>query len=121
MTDAARSDCLDRIGMAKLAKLAFDGADLRPMWAEVSARLLNGEARRGRGGMDLSLVAQLLGHKETGLSIQQEVLASAPPVPFAVSFRKHPAHAGSGAGGGDRHGQQHARSSFCCCRILRSS
>jgi hypothetical protein len=75
MTDAARSDCLDRIGMAKLAKLAFDGADLRPMWAEVSARLLNGEADAGEG-IDLSLVAQLLGHKETGLSIQQEVLAS---------------------------------------------
>jgi hypothetical protein len=75
MTDAARSDGLDRIGMARLAKLAFDGADLRPMWAEVSARLLNGEADAGEG-MDLSLIAQLLGHKETGLSIQHEVLAS---------------------------------------------
>jgi glutathione synthase/RimK-type ligase-like ATP-grasp enzyme len=75
MTDAACSDALDRIGMARLAKLAFDGADLRPMWAEVSARLLNGEADEGEG-MDLSLIAQLLGHKQTGLSIQQEVLAS---------------------------------------------
>jgi hypothetical protein len=75
MTEAARSDGMDRIGMAKLAKLAFDGADLRPIWAEVSARLLNGEADAGEG-MDLSLIAQLLGHKETGLSIQHEVLAS---------------------------------------------
>jgi hypothetical protein len=75
VTEAARADCVDRVGMAKLAKLAFDGADLRPIWAEVSARLLNGEADAGEG-IDLSLIAQLLGHKETGLSLQHEVLAS---------------------------------------------
>ncbi len=75
IAEAARTDCVDRIGMARLAKLAFDGADLRPIWAEVSARLLNGEADAGEG-LDLSLIAQLLGHKQTGLSIQQEVLAS---------------------------------------------
>jgi len=75
IAEAARTDCVDRIGMARLAKLAFDGGDLRPIWAEVSARLLNGEADAGEG-LDLSLIAQLLGHKQTGLSIQQEVLAS---------------------------------------------
>jgi hypothetical protein len=75
IAEAVRTDCVDRIGMARLAKLAFDGGDLRPIWAEVSARLLNGEADAGEG-LDLSLIAQLLGHKQTGLSIQQEVLAS---------------------------------------------
>jgi hypothetical protein len=75
IADAARADYADRVGMARLAKLAFDGGDLRPMWAEVSALLLNGEADAGEG-IDLSLVAQLLGYKETGLAIQQEVLAS---------------------------------------------
>ena len=74
---AARSsaDCADRIGMAKLAKLAFDGGDLRPMWAELSAKLLNSAASAGEG-LDLSLIGQLLGHKDAGLAIQREVLAS---------------------------------------------
>src|SRR6266481_6814053 len=75
IADAACAGYADRIGMARLAKLAFDGGDLRPIWAEVSARLLNGEADAGEG-LDLSLIAPLLGHKQTGLSIQQEVLAS---------------------------------------------
>jgi hypothetical protein len=74
IAETARTDCVDRIGMARLAKLAFDGGDLRPMWAEVSARLLNEEADAGEG-LDLSLIAQLLGHKELGLSIQNDVLA----------------------------------------------
>jgi hypothetical protein len=73
VAEAASTDCVDRIGMAKLAKLAFDGADLRPMWAEVSARVLNEEADAGEG-LDLALIAQLLGHKELGLSIQNDVL-----------------------------------------------
>ena len=71
-SSAARAD---RIGMAKLAKLAFDGRDLRPMWAELSAKLLNGTASAGEG-LDLSLTGQLLGHKDAGLAIQREVLAS---------------------------------------------
>ena len=65
----------DRIGMAKLAKMAFDGGDLRPLWRELIAKLYNGTAEAGEG-LDLSLVAQLLGDKRTGLSIQQEVLKS---------------------------------------------
>jgi hypothetical protein len=75
MTVEARRDAADRIGLAKLAKLAFDGTDLRPMWTESSARVLDGKAGPGEG-LDLSLIAQLLGHKPTGLAIQQEVLAS---------------------------------------------
>jgi hypothetical protein len=45
------------------------------MWAELSAKLLNGTASAGEG-LDLSLIGQLLGHKDAGLAIQREVLAS---------------------------------------------
>jgi hypothetical protein len=75
ISEAARTACADRIGMAKLAKMAFDGHDLRPQWAELIAKLLNGTANAGEG-IDLSLIAQLLGDKEAGLAIQQEVLLS---------------------------------------------
>jgi hypothetical protein len=61
--------------MAKLAKMAFDGADLRPLWRELIAKLYAGTAEAGEG-LDLSLIAQLLGDKLMGLSIQQEVLKS---------------------------------------------
>jgi hypothetical protein len=75
LSDAASAECADRIGMAKLAKLAFDGRDLRPQWMELIAKLLNGTANAGEG-IDLSLIAQLLGDKQAGLVIQQEVLRS---------------------------------------------
>jgi hypothetical protein len=75
ISEAARAGCADRIGMAKLAKMAFDGRDLRPQWAELIAKLLNGTADAGEG-IDLALIAQLLGDKEAGLAIQQEVLLS---------------------------------------------
>jgi len=61
--------------MARLAKMAFDGKDLRPMWRNLIAKLVEGTAEAGEG-LDLSLIAQLLGDKQAGLAIQQEVLAS---------------------------------------------
>jgi hypothetical protein len=67
--------CANRVGMARLAKMAFDGKDLRPMWRNLIAKLVDGTAEAGEG-LDLSLIAQLLGDKPTGLAIQQEVLAS---------------------------------------------
>jgi hypothetical protein len=75
LAEAARAGCADRIGMARLAKMAFDGKDLRPIWTELIAKLLDGRAEAGEG-LDLSLVAQLLGDKEAGLAIQHEVLKS---------------------------------------------
>jgi hypothetical protein len=75
ISETARAACADRIGMAKLAKKAFDGGDLRPQWAELITKLLNGTAEAGEG-IDLALIAQLLGDKEAGLAIQQEVLRS---------------------------------------------
>jgi hypothetical protein len=59
--------------MARLAKMAFDGMDLRPMWRDLIAKLLDGTADAGEG-IDLSLIAQLLGDKQAGLAIQHEVL-----------------------------------------------
>jgi hypothetical protein len=67
--------CANRVGMARLAKMAFDGKDLRPMWRNLIAKLIDGTAEAGEG-LDLSLIAQLLGDKQAGLAIQQEVLAS---------------------------------------------
>lgn len=68
-------ECADRIGMAKLAKMAFDGKNLRPLWADLIAKLLDGTASAGEG-IDLSLIAQLLGDKPAGLAIQHQVLLS---------------------------------------------
>ena len=73
LAEIAGDGCADRIGMARLAKLAFDGHDLRPLWAELINKLLAGVADAGEG-IDLSLIAQLLGDKQAGLAIQREVL-----------------------------------------------
>ena len=73
LAETTGDDCADRIGMARLAKLAFDGNDLRPLWAELINKLLSGVANAGEG-IDLSLIAQLLGDKQAGLAIQREVL-----------------------------------------------
>src|SRR5262249_42229489 len=63
----------DRIGFARLTRLAFDGADLRPLWDVLMGRVAAGTAGAGEG-LDLSLIAQRLGDQRTGLAIQAEVL-----------------------------------------------
>jgi hypothetical protein len=65
--------CADRIGFARLTAMAFNGVDLRPLRGELIAKVV-GETAGPGDGLDLSLIAQLLGEKETGLSIQAEVL-----------------------------------------------
>jgi hypothetical protein len=69
----ASMTCLDRIGMAKIAKMAFDGTDLRPLREELVKKLLDDTAHAGEG-LDLSLIAQLLGDKQFGLAIQRDIL-----------------------------------------------
>jgi hypothetical protein len=64
----------DRIGFAKLTRMAFDGVDLHPLWQSLMARVADGTAEAGVA-LDLSLIAQLLGEKQTGLLIQAEALA----------------------------------------------
>ena len=64
----------DRIGLAKLASMAFNGVSLEPLQQDLTDKLTRGTADAGVG-LDLSLIAQLLGQKEIGLQIQNQVLA----------------------------------------------
>src|ERR1700743_3939648 len=64
----------DRIGFATWTRMAFGGADLRPLRDEIVSKIANGTAGAGEG-LDLSLITQLLGDKQAGLAIQAEVLA----------------------------------------------
>ena len=73
-TELARYPSADRIGFARLTKMAFDGVDLRPLRDRLLERLTSGVADAGEG-LDLSLIAQLLGDKQAGMAIQSEVLA----------------------------------------------
>jgi hypothetical protein len=63
----------DRIGFARLTRMAFDGTDLRPLQRELLSKVADGTAGAGEG-LDLSLIAQLLGDKQIGLAMQAEVL-----------------------------------------------
>src|SRR6202041_4045313 len=67
--------CADRIGLARLTTLAATGTDLRPLWHALVGKLIDGSIEAGEG-LDLSLIAQLLGDKPAGLAIQQQILAS---------------------------------------------
>jgi hypothetical protein len=73
--ESARPLCADRIGVARLTKIAVAGIDLRPLWQTLIARLIDGTIKAGEG-LDLSLIAQLLGDKPAGLAIQHEILVS---------------------------------------------
>jgi hypothetical protein len=70
----ARYPSADRIGFARLTTMAFRGVDLRPLHDELMSKVANGTADAGEG-LDLSLIAQLLGDQPMGLAIQAEVLA----------------------------------------------
>src|SRR5580692_6523489 len=72
--ELARYPSAERIGFARLTKMAFDGADLRPLRDQLIGRLADGTAEAGEG-LDLSLIAQLLGDKQAGMALQAEVLA----------------------------------------------
>jgi hypothetical protein len=65
--------CSERIGVARLAKMSFDGVNLRPLWHELMEKTTD-DAKGAGIGLDLSIIAQLLGDKATGLAIQDEVL-----------------------------------------------
>ncbi|UVO39332.1 hypothetical protein KUL72_13730 [Bradyrhizobium arachidis] len=70
----AAPDYADRIGFAHLTRQAFEGVDLHPLRDQLLARIAEGTAQAGEG-LDLSLIAQLMGEKEAGLVIQSEVLS----------------------------------------------
>ena len=62
------------IGLARLAKLAFDGADLSLLWDELSARALAASPDAG-ALMDLSTIAQLMGRRKDRVALQAHALA----------------------------------------------
>jgi len=62
------------MGVATLTKMVVAGINLRPLWQSLIARLIDGTITAGEG-LDLSLIAQLLGDKPAGLAIQQEILS----------------------------------------------
>jgi glutathione synthase/RimK-type ligase-like ATP-grasp enzyme len=74
-TGSPRPRCAERIGLARLTRAAEAGHDLRPLWRRLIARLLDGSIEAGEG-LDLSVIAQLLGDKEAGLAIQHAILSS---------------------------------------------
>jgi hypothetical protein len=73
--DLARYPGAERIGFARLTRMAFDGGDLRPLRDRLIGKLANGTADAGEG-LDLALITQLMGDKQTGLALQAEVLAA---------------------------------------------
>jgi hypothetical protein len=72
--EIVRATPADRIGFARLTSMAFHGGDLGPLRDELVSKVAAGTAGAG-DGLDLSLIVQLLGDKQTGLAIQAEVLA----------------------------------------------
>src|SRR6202021_2154625 len=71
----AKPHCADRMGVARLTKMAVAGINLRPLWQTLIARVIDGTIGAG-GGLALSLIAQFRGHKPAGLAIQREILSS---------------------------------------------
>jgi hypothetical protein len=74
LAQLARYPSADRIGFARLTTMAFEGIDLRPLRDQLMNKLADGTAGAGEG-LDLSLIAQLLGDKQIGMAIQAEVLS----------------------------------------------
>jgi hypothetical protein len=73
-SDDVEAAVADRIGFARLTRMAFDGINLYPLWQSLMEQVANGTAEAGVA-LDLSLIAQLLGEKQTGLLIQAEALS----------------------------------------------
>src|SRR5246127_5223177 len=65
--------CMPRLGVAALTRMAFEGRDLYPLWVECMEKVTDDAPGAGLG-MDLSVIAQLRGDKQTGLAIQRDSL-----------------------------------------------
>ncbi len=64
-----------RMGLAKLTKLAYSGTDLKPLWKSLLDEVTR-NPRNAAAAMDLSVVVQLLGDRESGLALQSVALKS---------------------------------------------
>ncbi|MCP4206621.1 MAG: hypothetical protein GY767_06200 [Shimia sp.] len=63
----------ERIGLASLTKMAFDGVDLQPLRNELLSKVFTGKDADGIF-MDLSVIDQLQGNRIAGLAWQDEAL-----------------------------------------------
>lgn len=63
----------DRIGVAVLTKMAFDGADFGPLWNALIEAIANNPSNAA-AAMDMSAIAQLLGDQASGLALQSAAL-----------------------------------------------
>jgi hypothetical protein len=70
IADAARPE---RIGIAGLTKMAFDGAEFAPLWNSLVQRVQQ-NPQDTTALMDLSVIAQLTGDPATGASLQSRAL-----------------------------------------------
>jgi hypothetical protein len=73
LVPATESFCAPRIGVGPLIRRAFQGDDLARVGASLMAAVQDGTAGPGTA-MDLSIIAQLRGDRDTGLAIQAGVL-----------------------------------------------
>jgi hypothetical protein len=64
-----------RVGVAVLAKLAYAGADLSPIWTSLLDRVIKDPADAG-AQMDLSVIAELTGQASYAKVCQQQALAA---------------------------------------------
>ena len=62
-----------KIGIAKLTTVAFGGGDLMPFWNDLQAQYLRHRDDAG-ALMDMSVIAQLLGDRDSGLVLQSAAL-----------------------------------------------
>jgi hypothetical protein len=71
-----------RIGIARLTKMAFDGADLTALWNRLVGQVQSNPADTA-ALMDLSVIAQLTGDPQSGASLQSRALVQ------EVLYRSH--------------------------------
>jgi hypothetical protein len=62
-----------RIGLAELTTMAFNGADLGPLWNSLIEEIA-ADPSRTAAVMDMSAIAQLLGDQKSGLALQAGAL-----------------------------------------------
>ncbi|MBV9512369.1 MAG: hypothetical protein JO303_19025 [Caulobacteraceae bacterium] len=62
-----------QIGLARLARLVFEGADLKPLWSRLMDRATQ-DATDASAAMDLATLAILAGDRDGGLNLQAQTL-----------------------------------------------
>jgi hypothetical protein len=63
----------DCIGLAALARMVFEGADIQPLWAQLVEKTAADPNQVG-ALMDMSMLLQLTGDRDNGLALQAQVL-----------------------------------------------